>query len=391
MLFLSVALALTCDPADTLCETTNQLESAIDNAYGADIVDAGAAKVRLRPQQILAELTAIDAYLQQRGCTVELDGIGGAYHLGTDVMEGARAAETVFGTVDQGLLTASEATGPYEYGSGFGRLKGTTRWLTDRNDGGFAMGRWVRVNGVRGIWFGLTGRCSAGDAPEATRGWIKGDHTGWSPNDTDLDGVPDADDACPGADDMLDADTDGQPDACDACPLPAANPVYVEDFEVCPGWTLAGDWQCGAPTSGPGGAFSGGHVLATNLSGPYANNGAYNTNTATSGPIIVPANAVLEMKIWSDVEGFDYDGFNLKASSGGTPFTTLTDVTPGYDAMVGGQPAWNGDRSGEGYVTYTACLGDYADQVVQLQLAMRTDGSVTEDGVYVDDVIIWAP
>jgi hypothetical protein len=36
--------------------------------------------------------------------------------------------------------------------------------------------------------------------------------------DSDDDGVPDADDVCPGFDDTLDSDEDGVPDGCDTCP-----------------------------------------------------------------------------------------------------------------------------------------------------------------------------
>jgi hypothetical protein len=38
------------------------------------------------------------------------------------------------------------------------------------------------------------------------------------PNDTDMDGVCDSADVCPGFDDNIDADNDGVPDGCDVCP-----------------------------------------------------------------------------------------------------------------------------------------------------------------------------
>jgi hypothetical protein len=43
------------------------------------------------------------------------------------------------------------------------------------------------------------------------------DHDASPCDDADGDGVCDADDACPGADDSLDADDDGVPDGCDVC------------------------------------------------------------------------------------------------------------------------------------------------------------------------------
>ncbi len=60
--------------------------------------------------------------------------------------------------------------------------------------------------------------------------------------DTDLDGVADPCDICPGFDDNLDADGDGVPDGCDNCPL-TANPDQADGdgdgagdvCDICPG------------------------------------------------------------------------------------------------------------------------------------------------------------
>ena len=48
--------------------------------------------------------------------------------------------------------------------------------------------------------------------------------------DTDMDGVPDYADNCPGSDDNIDTDMDGYPDGCDNCP-DAANPAMDFDGE----------------------------------------------------------------------------------------------------------------------------------------------------------------
>jgi hypothetical protein len=57
-------------------------------------------------------------------------------------------------------------------------------------------------------------------------------------NDTDCDGVADADDICPLGDDNIDTDQDNVPDACDACPLDPDNNVdgdeFCGDVDVCP-------------------------------------------------------------------------------------------------------------------------------------------------------------
>ncbi len=60
--------------------------------------------------------------------------------------------------------------------------------------------------------------------------------------------------------------------------------VFSEDFETGgAGWTMGSDapavdqWEIGVPTSGPGSAFSGNNVAATNLDGVYTTGGIQNT------------------------------------------------------------------------------------------------------------------
>jgi len=56
--------------------------------------------------------------------------------------------------------------------------------------------------------------------------------------DTDLDGVCDLSDICPGFDDAIDTDSDGEPDGCDLCPLDSQNDVDMDgicgDVDRCP-------------------------------------------------------------------------------------------------------------------------------------------------------------
>jgi len=58
--------------------------------------------------------------------------------------------------------------------------------------------------------------------------------------DTDLDGVCDNVDACPGFDDHVDADEDGTPDGCDVCPLDPLDDADGDgvcgDVDICPGF-----------------------------------------------------------------------------------------------------------------------------------------------------------
>lgn len=166
--------------------------------------------------------------------------------------------------------------------------------------------------------------------------------------------------------------------------------IFFEDFEVCPaGWTYASSWQCGAPTSGPNGAVSGSNVIATNLAGNYTSGLAWATNTATSGNINLAGTAgpELEFQVWFNTEGSTFDGWNVLVSTdNGTTFSLLTTVTPAYPLTVDGQMCWGGDESANGWQTYAADLSAFAGQTIQLRFAMRTDGSVTDPGVYIDDV-----
>ena len=63
--------------------------------------------------------------------------------------------------------------------------------------------------------------------------------------DSDLDGVDDDLDICPGFDDSIDSDSDSVPDGCDLCPLDAANDADGDgicgDLDVCLGDDASGD------------------------------------------------------------------------------------------------------------------------------------------------------
>ncbi len=169
--------------------------------------------------------------------------------------------------------------------------------------------------------------------------------------------------------------------------------LYTDDLEAaCPaGWTLTGEWQCGAPTSGPNAAFSGTQVIGTVLNGQYSNNLTWASNTATSAPISLASATAPELnfKVWNDTEGSTYDGFNLNISTdNGATFVPVTTVTPAYPLTIGGQQCWGGLESAAGWQEYVADLSAYAGMSVNLQFAMQSDTSATYDGVYIDDVTI---
>jgi hypothetical protein len=172
---------------------------------------------------------------------------------------------------------------------------------------------------------------------------------------------------------------------------------YGTNFEgACPnGWTLSGDWQCGAPTltplgGGPATAFSGAQVIATVLTDDYSSSDAYATNTATSPTVNLTGatSAKLRFRVWLDTEGSSFDGFNLKVSSDGGPFNLINTVTPTYPLTVGGESAWGGHDGALGYRLYQADLSQFVNHQIQLRFAFRSDSSGEYPGVYIDDVVV---
>jgi hypothetical protein len=198
-----------------------------------------------------------------------------------------------------------------------------------------------------------------------------------------------------------DSCTTGEQCSAGACVGGSAVPGCVlylqEGFETCPdGWTLSGDWQCGTPVNvGPSAAHGGKHVIATQIGGVYHINQGYNTCTADSPTVnlTTATNPMLSFWVWDWTEGGSYDGWNLKVSTnGGTSFTEVMTVDPAYQLMsVGGQKAWGGDFSAEGWQNYTADLSAYAGQSIILRFAFHSDSATVYPGVYIDDVVVAEP
>jgi hypothetical protein len=197
-----------------------------------------------------------------------------------------------------------------------------------------------------------------------------------------------------------DACTDGSQCDVGVCgggaAVPGCSVYYKEGFEVCPaGWTLAGDWECGVPQSvGPPAAHTGNGVLATNVNGVYSVNQSYTTAVADSPPIALTSatSPTLSFWAWVHTEGGTFDGWNLKVSSNnGQAFTTVTSVSPAYPLTVGGQPAWGGNHSAEGWLPYSADLSAYAGKTIIVRFAFRSDAATVYPGVYIDDLVVSEP
>lgn len=149
---------------------------------------------------------------------------------------------------------------------------------------------------------------------------------------------------------------------------------YSQDFEAWPsGWFSGGTkdpWQWGKPSTGPKQAFSGEHVYATNLDSPYENK----TDANLSMPLIaVPdsGSSYLQYQYWHDFEA-NYDYVHVYVQPEGEDAVQAT-------AYTGKTNAWT---AGE------VDLSAYKGQKVRVLFQIRTDGSVTKDGFYLDDVKI---
>ncbi len=169
-----------------------------------------------------------------------------------------------------------------------------------------------------------------------------------------------------------------------------------EGFETCPnGWTFGGDWECGMPDNvGPPSAHIGNGAIGTQIAGLYHVNQSYGTTVANSPTINLTGatNPMVSFWAWDHSEGGSFDGWNLKISTNnGQSFAQVATVTPAYDLMIAGQPAWGGDYSSAGWRNFSADLSAYAGQSIILRYAFRSDGATVYPGVYIDEVVVAEP
>nr|WP_306798675.1 S8 family serine peptidase [Oceanobacillus saliphilus] len=147
---------------------------------------------------------------------------------------------------------------------------------------------------------------------------------------------------------------------------------YFTDFETNPaGWTLFGtdnnSWNRGIPTSGPGEAYSGEYVYATNTDGTYTNN---EDSTLLMPPIDLPeGESYLQFAHWYNIER-NWDFGHVYISTDQNNWTQLLRITDVNNA-------WE---------TVEIDLSEYAGERVYIAFNLDTDGSVIRDGWYIDDV-----
>lgn len=153
--------------------------------------------------------------------------------------------------------------------------------------------------------------------------------------------------------------------------LPGISLGYEEDFEGSPiGWTSYGEnnsWEHGAPTSGPGAAFSREKVYATNLKGNYMNK---SNMTLVMPPIDLPeGNSYLQFKQWHDLER-NYDFGHVFVSADMENWTQKLRV----------------NSTSGGWIDGEVNLSEFAGQRVYVAFNVTSDSSVVKAGWYLDDV-----
>lgn len=169
------------------------------------------------------------------------------------------------------------------------------------------------------------------------------------------------------------------------------NVINSYDFEDDDGGFTRGanvgegnDWAWGTPalTPGPGGAYSGTKLWATNLAGTYSSGyQAYLETPAQELP--ADGTAFLSFNGWYDFEissfgtKYDYARVLINKTDDNADANWIN-ITPQSDGKYGG-------NSG-GWTNEAISLADYAGETVRIRFDYYADSSFNQAGWYVDDV-----
>jgi cysteine-rich repeat protein len=173
-----------------------------------------------------------------------------------------------------------------------------------------------------------------------------------------------------------------------------------EDFETSSvnDWIFNDDWQVGTPTAQgePDGAHSGVQCAGTSIGGTYTNDNTWAGTSLVSPAVDLSGATAPTLVFWHFIDAeYHCDGGNVWISTdGGSNWSVLdnTLIEPDYhDDHVGGidhQPAYSGNHSSLGWHEVTADLSGYVGETILLRFSFFSDGSVTEPGWYIDDVVV---
>lgn len=167
--------------------------------------------------------------------------------------------------------------------------------------------------------------------------------------------------------------------------------VYQEDFNMTDGgWTATGNWAWGLPMGtviSVGNSTCAENAWVTNLSGDYSNSAQdtltspiINCSTLSVDPIInFKLNYITESCCDEGWVEFTLDGITWnKLGASGTGSNWYNDATNEW---------WDGTGSGWVYANNTL-TGAAGISTVQVRYIFSSDGSVTEEGFGIDDIIV---
>ena len=164
------------------------------------------------------------------------------------------------------------------------------------------------------------------------------------------------------------------------------NPIAlgtVFDFEGSDGGiTTDGTlWQRGVPTSGPGTAFSGGNVWATNLTGNFPHDAS---ETICMPPVdrAGAARATVSFRVW--MAGSTGDFLRIEALNPSLGWVALTTIEPAYDDPSA--PGWTTRGRNDIYDFASALLPGWATETPNLRFVFVSNSFNAAAGGYIDDV-----
>ncbi len=171
---------------------------------------------------------------------------------------------------------------------------------------------------------------------------------------------------------------------------------YEEGFESAEnGWILNGIWERGSPSqSNLSNAASGVNAIMTDLDNNYPNN----VNDAAETPVFDFSGLVLpivEFDLSYKIEN-EYDGLVLAYRTDLNQTFSIIDTSKAisnwYNAIAdvyGGELAWTGSDSTDGYLRASADLSFLAgESIVQLAFFFASDFSITDEGAAIDNFVI---
>ncbi|MEO1171429.1 MAG: hypothetical protein AAFX94_05170, partial [Myxococcota bacterium] len=195
--------------------------------------------------------------------------------------------------------------------------------------------------------------------------------------DSDGDGVNDGDELAAGTSPLVASDVPGGP---------TLTVGSVLDFDGGDdGLVGDGGWERGAPSSGPGAAFSGGSVWAVNLAGNF---GSLTRAFLYLPPIVTgeTEDALLTFRLWS--RGSGNDGLVVEVLDGAGEWRSQGAVLEDFDGTdTRLLPAWSNLGYRDEYELVGVSLAGLSSPI-RARLAFRADTSFNALGPYVDQLII---